>query len=96
MSFIIYRTQSAMSPLEKTWEEGDDSQRGAVLLALHRIDQELLSEPQTKGESRPGNVRILFEAPLAVFFKVDEVNQVVHILRTWPYRVQAHKPDYLE
>ena len=38
-----------------------------------------------QGESRGGDVRILFRPPVAVFFEIDEDRNLVRILRTWLY-----------
>ena len=94
--YIIYRNQQAMIPLQETWEQADEAARGAILLAMHRMDQQLQNNPQEQGESRPGKVRILLEAPMAILYKVDDTKEVVTVLRAWVYANQARKLDPLE
>ena len=61
--------------------------------ASHRVDQRLQTRPQMEGESRGGEERILFEAPMGVLFQVDETKKLVRILRSWAFRVSANTPD---
>ncbi len=84
--FSIYRDHSAMVSLKQTWEQAAAPLREAILEASRRLDQGLHANPQEQGESRDDNTRILFEAPLAVLFEVDEANKLVRILRAWAYR----------
>ena len=84
--FSIYRNQSALVPLNEVWEQADAPLREAILQASHRIDQHLQTDPQEQGESRDGTTRILFDAPLAVTFEVDEPKRLVRILRAWTFR----------
>ncbi len=94
--FSIFRSQSAMLPLKQVWELADDDLREAILRASRKLDQQLHTEPQEKGEAREGNVRIAFQEPLAVLFEVDEAKKLVRILRAWTYQVGAHKRKPLE
>ena len=48
---------------------------------MQRFDRELQSNPHDQGESRPAGTRILFQAPVAVIFEVDEERRMVRILR---------------
>jgi hypothetical protein len=91
--FIIYRTQSAMTPLKDSWEQAEAPLRDAILQASRLIDLELQHDPQERGESRDDRTRILFQAPLGVLFEVDETKRIVHILRTWMYRTAADRCD---
>jgi hypothetical protein len=84
--FSIYRKQSALVPLNEAWAQADANLRDAILQASHSVDQQLQSDPLEQGESRDGRTRILFQAPLAVTFEVDEAKKLVHILRAWTYR----------
>lgn len=84
--FSIYRTEDAMSPVKETWENADLSLRRAILQASRLLDRQLQDAPAEQGESREGGQRILFQAPLAVLFEVDQQRQEVHILRGWTYR----------
>ncbi len=84
--FSIYRDHSAMVSLKQTWEQAAAPLREAILEASRQLDQWLHTNPHEQGESRDDNSRILFAAPLAVLFEVDEANKLVRILRAWAYR----------
>jgi hypothetical protein len=62
--------------------------RIAVTEAARIIVRRLGTNPANQGESRPPGMRITFEMPLAVIFRVDETPYTVRILRVW--RVQHH------
>jgi hypothetical protein len=91
--FSIYRSQAAVTPLSEAWEQADDALRCAMLQASRRLDQQLHQAPQEQGESRDGQVRILFQTPLGVLFEVDEDKKLVRILRAWAYRAGTSGPD---
>jgi hypothetical protein len=84
--FSIFRDQSAMTSLKEAWEQAEPEAQNAILRATRQLDQELQQDPTTKGESRDGATRVLFEAPLAVLFVVDEERKLVRVLRAWHYR----------
>jgi hypothetical protein len=84
--FSIYRHQTAMAPLKETWDQADDSLREAILEASRQVDQQLHIDPHQQGESRDDKTRILFQAPLAVIFEVDEARKLVVVVRAWAYR----------
>jgi hypothetical protein len=83
--FSIYRSQSALVPLRQTWEQADAVMRDAIVQASRQVDQQLQSAPNDQGESREEGTRILFQAPLAVTYEVDEPKKLVRILRAWAY-----------
>jgi hypothetical protein len=91
--FSIYRSQSALIPLNETWEHADASLREAIVQASRRVDQQLQSDPHEQGESRVDGTRILFQAPLAVTFEVDEPKKLVRILRAWTFSRTADRQD---
>ena len=84
--FSIYRNRTALVPLTTTWESADATLREAILQASRRVDEQLQSAPQEQGESREEGTRILFQAPLAVTYEIDEAKKLVRILRAWAYR----------
>jgi hypothetical protein len=83
--FSIYRSQTALIPLNETWEHADATLREAIVQASRQVDQQLQSDPYEQGESREEGTRILFQAPLAVTFEVDEPKKLVRILRAWTF-----------
>jgi hypothetical protein len=84
--FSIYRDHSAMTALKEVWEQAEPELRDAILRATSRVDKELQRDPLRQGESREGGTRILFAAPLAVVFEVDEAKKLVRVLRSWAFR----------
>jgi hypothetical protein len=91
--FCVYQNQKAMTLLQQTWEEADDSLRNAIGQAIQRIGRALQNDPHEQGESRPGVTRILFQAPVAVIFEIDEEKRMVRILRAWTYRDGTGRQD---
>jgi len=91
--YCVYRDGQVMSSLRPLWEQAEESLRSAIGLALQRIDHELRTEPRRKGESRPDGVRILFAAPLAVLFTVDEEKKLVRVQRVWVFAARSGKRD---
>jgi hypothetical protein len=91
--FSIYRSQTALIPLNETWERADDVLREAIVQASRRVDQQLQSDPHEQGESREEGTRILFQAPLAVTFEVDEPKKLVRILRAWTFGRSGGRAD---
>jgi len=84
--FCVYRNETAMTLLRRTWDGAGDELRLTILRAMQQIERELQSDPHHKGESRPGGARILFQSPLAVLFEVDDEKNLVRIVRAWSYR----------
>ena len=89
--FMIYRDSKSVAPLQQSWEQADEALQNDILLATRRIDEALHFDPQEKGEGRGGNARILFQAPLAVTFEVDEEKKLVRVLRAWVWTVKSRK-----
>ena len=81
MKFMVFRVPSALNRLAALWNAGPD--RAVIATAANTIDQLLKSDPESKGESRGGNVRILIHAPLAVYFKVSPDDCKVTVFAVW-------------
>jgi hypothetical protein len=64
--------------------------RQAVTDAANAIDQALQVDPDTVGEARSGNTRLLIESPLTVFFDVHPADCRVDVIavRYVPPQVQ--------
>lgn len=60
--------------------------REAVATAAALIDKALSERPTEVGESRPENLRILFEAPLAALYRVDMAEWRVNIVSVWYFK----------
>lgn len=70
--------------LATVWNDAED--RDEVTAASDEIDRQLAAMPTSAGESRDGNVRILFVGPLAVDFEVIEDDCMVTVLAVWRAR----------
>ena len=84
--FNIYRSQASLASLSAFWEQADQNLREAIMQASAEIDRQLQTAPRDQGESRDDATRILFQAPLAVLYEVDDSRKLVRILRTWAFR----------
>lgn len=63
-----------------------DGNAARMTAATARIDTALASNPSEAGESRDGNVRILFEAPLSIDFQVLASERMVIVTEVRYYR----------
>ena len=71
----------AEDDLARLWNRAPD--RGAVAWAGDQIDALLQYNPETRGESRAGDVRILLVPPLAVHFRVSPDDRLVEVVAVW-------------
>ena len=78
MNYAVIWTKKALNHLAQAWIEATD--RTSVQRASNRIDNMLGTSPLAYGESRSGADRLLFESPLAVYFRVDEADRKVFVL----------------
>ena len=81
MTFTVVWKPAATAELAKIWLNAED--RAAVTTAAHQIDTALRIDPSIKGESRSGDRRIMFVAPLGVDFEIHEPDRRVDVLRVW-------------
>ncbi len=84
MSFHVSWEPSAEQLLAAIWTSDPTPQ--AVTDAANRIDRRLERDPVTLGESRPGSVRIYFDFPLGIYFRVNEQQQTVSVYHVWRLR----------
>lgn len=78
MTFPIVWLPDALDRLTDIWTDAVD--RKAVTVASNRIDLRLAGDPLNEGESRDADVRIAFEPPLQVLFRVLTTERVVQVL----------------
>jgi hypothetical protein len=84
MSYTVSWEPSAEQELAALWMS--DPTPNAVTAAPHRIDERLARDPAAVGESRAGSVRIHFEYPLGIFFRVNEQRRLVSVYHVWRMR----------
>jgi hypothetical protein len=81
MIFTVAWIAAAVNELADLWIIAPDRDR--VTAAASTLDELLRHNPQTLGESRHGNVRILVEDPLGIDFEVVEDDRIVYVLSVW-------------
>jgi len=83
MKYAVAWRPSALQDLADIWNRS--ANRDAVTTASNTIDDCLVRDPLTQGESREGTTRILFVEPLALYYDVDPANYQVTVLDVWRY-----------
>lgn len=83
MIFSVTWQIDATEELIELWS--DPEVRQSVVESARKIETALSANPQDLGESRPDNVRIHFESPLAVVYEVFFTERRVNVLRLWYY-----------
>ncbi len=79
MNYRVDWTEEADQQLAAVWTAADD--RTAVTVAAQRIEQRLGLDPLTQGEARDDfDVRILFDGPLGVVYRVDVFARTVIVV----------------
>lgn len=86
MNFHVVWTDVATNSMSDAWIKADQQVRRAITQASGRLDQDLQTDPQNKGESRPDGRRIYIERPLGVLFKVSERLRIVTVTQAWLVR----------
>ena len=81
MKYTVEWKPVAEAHLTDLWQQGPD--RAAVAAAADWLDAELAKNPHGIGESRDGNVRIVFVEPLAALFEVFDSTSRVDVLKVW-------------
>lgn len=79
MNYTVLWTRGAEEQLARIWMEAAD--RNAVRMAADTIEELLQNNPLEQGESRSGDVRVMFVEPLGVFFRVSERHRIVLVGR---------------
>ncbi len=84
MAFTVIWHPTAERELTRLWLASRS--RSAISEASQRIDELLRTRPQTAGESRSDNYRVLFVEPLGVEFLYSEQDCRVLVCSIWPLR----------
>ena len=83
MKFTVIWQPITETELAKLYNDAVD--KPAVSNAANRIDELLRKDPLGQGESRPHEVRIMFEPPLAVLYRVIEDDMKVMVFAVWTF-----------
>lgn len=86
MIFRVAWLQDALDELARAWIEGDGQQRVAITAAVEAIDRVLQVDPESQGESRSGNRRILLQPPLGVVYEIVPRSASVTVVHVWTFR----------
>ena len=81
--FRVAWTRAALTELATIWVGSNSHARRAVSVATAEIDRQLSSSPFEVGESREGADRVLFESPLAIYFRVYEADRLAVVAHVW-------------
>lgn len=81
MKFQVIWTEDAESDLADLWLRALD--RNTVSRASLEIDRTLKFNADQQGESREGNMRVLFCRPLAVNFVVHRDDATAYVIAVW-------------
>ncbi len=83
MRYSLNGEPDAEAELAALWLAARDRQRLSEVMA--RVEERLGRSPETLGESREGDSRVLHDDPLGVLFEIDPQRRVVRILSVWRY-----------
>lgn len=81
MKYQVYWMPSAERRLTELWMASRYS--SLITSAADLLDADLARRPSSLGESRADNLRVVFYAPLAVLFTVDEPSKRVEVVDVW-------------
>jgi hypothetical protein len=82
MIFIVVRKKTAENALAELWLQ-HKPYRDAISHAANQIDVALRLDPQDKGRSYIGQLRVLLVPPLGVIFRVYPSDRLVRVLVAW-------------
>jgi hypothetical protein len=83
MKYTVLWVPAAEQELAAVWMAS--ANRTEVTAAARRIDVRLSKDPESAGESRENDRRILLAAPLGVLFRVSPDDRIVHVLTVWQF-----------
>lgn len=86
MKFVVRWKQDASDDLASIWLDAESSARGKVTASAREIDRLLQTNPYGQGESREGDLRVMFVPPLAASFRVTPGADKVEVLRIWQFK----------
>lgn len=81
MNFHVRWSQAALNSLAVLWTAADSDGRDELTAASNQIDGMLSVAARTAGESRSGNVRIVFVGRYCAFYEVDDDNETASVIQ---------------
>ena len=73
----------------RQWIGADAELRQAITEAAHQIDVLLARDPFGQGESRPNGRRLAFVPPLGFYYRLEDDEKTVVVLRAWVFRKRS-------
>jgi plasmid stabilization system protein ParE len=83
--FAVVWTNAALDELADIWVAATPALRDRIEAAVLRLGNQLASDPTAVGESRDGNRRVVFDAPIAIICRVETGSQSVLVTHVWRY-----------
>jgi hypothetical protein len=83
MKYTVRWLPGAEQELAALWL--DATARSEVTRAANKIDQQLEQSPETLGESRSKALRVHFETPLGILFRVRSDVRIVEVAHVWKF-----------
>jgi len=81
-----------MREIQVIWHNADDHGKFALARAVGRLNDRLAIAPYTEGESRPpGDLRIGFELPLRIYYRIERFQGAVVVLHAWLVTKRSQK-----
>lgn len=86
MKYTVVWARSAEDHLADLWANAED--RESIRRACDELDAVLAQRPTFLGESRSGNTRIAFVAPVGMEYEISDEDRTVLVLAVWKFRTR--------
>lgn len=73
----------ALDELAALWASAAPDDRSLITYAVDDLDRQLRQTPESVGESREAEFRILISMPIAVQFRVQSDARLVQVVSVW-------------
>lgn len=85
MNYQVIWSRDAENDLASIWMSAAD--RSQISAAAQHLDESLVTSPLEVGESREGEIRIAFSAPLAIEYIANKEGKSVTVIAVWVFRI---------
>jgi len=92
MSFNLRWRPTARDELTRIWLDADSQIRKHITQSCHRLEESIQRSPFDVGESRTGDIRVAFDPPLGVLFRVDAQNRLARVIHVWRIALKGGSP----
>jgi hypothetical protein len=84
--FHVQWLPAALDDLARIWLKANSAERQEITAASRQLDKSLQDHPETQGESRDNEERVVFAQPLGVRIAIDNKRSTVQVLEAWRFR----------